>query len=68
LLAIGMTSRAALLRIRGRLASGGTVGRRVIGVGLALVGVFVLTGLDHRFEAFVLDTTPPALTDLTTRY
>ena len=43
LLAIGMTSRAALLRVRGRLVEGGAVGRRLIGVGLAVVGLFVLT-------------------------
>ncbi|HTI31052.1 MAG TPA: cytochrome c biogenesis protein CcdA [Sphingomonas sp.] len=68
LLAIGMTSRAALMRVRSRLATGGSLGRKLIGGGLALVGILVLTGLDHRFETLVLDAAPAAITDLTTRY
>lgn len=66
LLAIGLLSRAALMRVRGRLVAGGAWGRRVVGAGLLLVGVSVLTGLDHRAEAWLLDASPTALTTLTT--
>lgn len=68
LLAIGMMSQSALLAIRGRLASGGSWGRRVIGLGLALVGFFVLPGLDHRAEAVILDASPEVVTQWTVRY
>lgn len=66
LLAIGLLSRAALMRVRGRLVAGGAWGRRVVGAGLVAVGLMVLTGLDHRAEAWLLDVSPAALTMLTT--
>lgn len=66
LLAIGLLSRAALMRVRGRLVEGGAWGRRVVGAGLLLVGIAVVTGLDHRAEAWLLDASPAALTALTT--
>ena len=68
LLAIGLLSRAALMRTRGRLIAGGAWGRRILGAGLLLVGVVVLAGLDHRLEAILLQLSPDWLTGLTTRF
>ena len=68
LLAIGTLSRAALLRVRGRLIAGGQWGRRLMGAGLLLVGAAVLLGFDHRLEALLLTASPDWLTQLTTRF
>jgi cytochrome c biogenesis protein CcdA len=66
LLAIGMLSRAALTRVRGKLVSGGAWGRRLMGAGMLAVGLIVLTGLDHQLEIILLNLSPDALTNLTT--
>lgn len=66
LLGIGMLSRAALAKVRGRLISGGVWGRRAMGAGMLLVGLIVVTGLDRRLETLLLDLSPAALTSLTT--
>lgn len=68
LLAIGMASRAALMRTRSRLIAGGAWGRRLLGSGLLAIGIVVLTGMDHRVEAVLLQLSPGWLTSLTTRY
>ena len=48
-------------------ARAGGGGKAVMGVLLVAVGVLVLTGLDKRLEAILVDTSPAWLTDLTTR-
>lgn len=68
LLGIGMLSRAALLRLRGRLAMGGRYGRLALGVALVAAGLLVFTGLDKVLEARLIDISPEWLTDLTTRF
>lgn len=66
LLAVGSVSRSALARFRGRLVAGGQWGRRLMGGGMVLVGILVVTGLDRRLESVLLDITPQAITTLTT--
>lgn len=68
LLAIGLVSRTALLKIRGGLLTGGNLGRKMLGSGLVVVGALVLTGLSRPLEAALLDASPASLTALTTRY
>lgn len=68
LMAVGMASRAALARFRGRLVSGGQWGRRLMGAGMLAVGLTVLAGLDRPLEAALVDASPAALTELTTRF
>ena len=68
LLAIGMMSREVLLRWRTRLLAAGSGGKVAMGILLILVGVLVLSGLDKRVEAFLVDASPQWLTDLTTRF
>ena len=43
-------------------ASAGTGGRRALGASLALVGVFVLLGIDHAIEAVLVNAMPDWLT------
>jgi hypothetical protein len=66
LLLLGLLSREALLRWRGRMLTAGTGGRRFLGGALVAVGVLILTGLDKRLEASLLDIAPDWLIRLTT--
>jgi cytochrome c-type biogenesis protein len=68
LLLIGVLSREALSRWRGRLTGAGKTGKMLLG-GVALAAsLLVLTGLDHVVEAAAVAATPDWLTDLTTRF
>ena len=68
LLVLGLLSREALLRWRGRALSAGTGARQLLGAGLALVGALILTGLDKALEASLVANSPDWLTALTTRF
>ena len=68
LLVIGSLSRSALTRTRGRLLALGQRGRWVLGAALLVVGLAILTGVDKRFEAWVVEHSPDWLTELTTRF
>lgn len=68
LLAIGLMSREALARWRNRLLAAGSGGKVLMGIVLVAVGVLILTGLDKRLEAFLVEASPDWLTDLTTRF
>jgi cytochrome c-type biogenesis protein len=68
LLAIGMMSREALARWRSRLLAAGSGGKIVMGGLLVAVGVLILTGLDKRIEAILVEASPAWLTELTTRF
>jgi sulfite exporter TauE/SafE len=67
LLAVGLMSREALLRWRSRLLAAGSGGKAVMGALLLAVGVLILTGLDKRLEAVLVEASPAWLTELTTR-
>jgi cytochrome c biogenesis protein CcdA len=68
LLAIGMMSREALTRWRSRLLSAGSGGKMLMGAVLVAVGSLILTGLDKRLEALLVEASPAWLTELTTRF
>ena len=68
LLAIGTLSREAQARWRGRLLAMGSGGKKLMGAVLAGVGVLILSGLDKRIEAFLVQASPAWLTELTTRF
>lgn len=68
LVALGLLSRATLLRIRGRLLSAGTIGKKILGLVLVGLGLLIATGLDLHLQAWVLDHSPDWLTALTTRF
>ncbi|MBM3547519.1 MAG: cytochrome c biogenesis protein CcdA [Alphaproteobacteria bacterium] len=68
LLAIGLMSREALMRWRGRLLSAGQGGKMAMGGTIAAIGVLVLTGFDKRVEATLVEASPDWLTELTTRF
>ncbi|MEJ6004729.1 cytochrome c biogenesis CcdA family protein [Paucibacter sp. AS339] len=66
LLAYG--SRAAMAGRRKAMGEFGLWGKRIMGLGLVLVGFLVLSGADHRLEALLTGLMPPWLVDLTTRF
>lgn len=61
-------SRAAMAGRRKAMGEVGLWGKRVMGVGLLLVGALVLSGADHVLEAWMTRQMPPWLLDLTTRF
>jgi cytochrome c-type biogenesis protein len=68
LVLLGSLSRASLLKVRGRLLSGGKYGRQILGVVILSLGVMIATGVDKSLEAWILDHSPAWLTVVTTRF
>ena len=65
---IGLASRQALARVRGRLGGAGTIGKLALGTVLAIMGLLIVSGLDRSLESWLVDVSPMWLTELTTRY
>ncbi len=65
LLVLGMAARSVVSRWRGRLASAGNGGKRVLGALVVAVGLLIITGGDHFIEGTLLAASPQWLTDLT---
>jgi len=68
LAALGLLSRAAVLRWRARLMSGGAAAKAAFALVFVTAGVLVLTGFDKQVETYAVDHSPQWLTDLTTRF
>lgn len=64
----GLASRQLFMRLRGRMADVGRIGRLVMGAALLAIGLLVLSGLDKRLEAGLLESAPAWVVDLTTRF
>lgn len=68
LLILGFLSREVLMRWRGHMLSLGGGMKTLLGVLLVLTGFLVLSGYDKLAEAFLVETSPDWLTELTTRF
>lgn len=68
LVALAFASRAITARFRSRLADVARRGRFLLGGILVVMGVLVLTGIDRRIEAFLLDLSPDWLVRATTQF
>lgn len=68
LLALGLLTRDALMRWRGRLLAAGKGAKQGLGVFLIAIGILVISGWDKRIEAMLVSASPAWLTDLTTRF
>lgn len=68
LLAIGTMSREVILRWRDRMLAFGRGGKVILGMVLLANGILILSGLDKRLEATLVDASPAWLTELTTRF
>lgn len=68
LVALGLLSRATLMRVRSRLMSAGKLGKGVLGVAFVVIGVAIVVGADKRIEAALVAASPQWLTELTTSF
>ncbi len=66
LLALGLVSRQAAAKLRGRLLRAGKLGKQGLGGALLLLGGLILSGTDKLVEAWVLNAAPDFLVRLTT--
>lgn len=66
LVLIGLVSRQALGKVRGRLLTAGKLGKQVLGGVMLALGLLILSGADKLFEAWVLQVAPEWLVNLTT--
>ena len=68
LLALGMLSREAMLRWRGRMMQVGRGGKLLVGGVAVAVALLIVTGLDRSVEVALVEASPDWLTTLTTRF
>jgi cytochrome c biogenesis protein CcdA len=68
LLLLGLLSREALLRWRGRMLATGKGGKTVLGVLVLSAGALLLTGLDRLIETAILNIMPGWLIEFATRF
>jgi cytochrome c biogenesis protein CcdA len=65
---LGFASRAALARWRDRMLGAGKGMKAALGLGMATFGLLIVSGLDKRLEAALVQASPIWLTDLTTKF
>jgi len=67
---IGLTylSRAAMMKVRGRLMQAGKTGKIVLGAIMVGIATLILTGADKPLETWLVEMSPAWLTALTTRF
>ena len=65
---LAYVSRAAMMKIRGRLMQAGKAGKAVLGAIMVAVALLILTGADKPLETWLVDGSPAWLTTLTTRF
>lgn len=68
LLLLGLVSREAMLRWRGRMLATGKGGKTVLGVVLLATGALLLSGLDKPIETAILNAIPAWLGEFATRF
>lgn len=61
-------SRAAMMKVRGKLIQAGKAGKTVLGIIMVAIAVLILSGADKPLEAWLVDMSPAWLTALTTRF
>lgn len=66
LVLLGLASRGAVARLRGRLLAAGRGGRKLLGTVMLALGAFIVAGIDKRVEAWILDVAPPWITRIGT--
>ncbi|HTD03055.1 cytochrome c biogenesis CcdA family protein [Undibacterium sp.] len=66
LVLLGSLSRQSMLKLRHKLFSAGKLGKQVLGGVMLAVAVLVLSGLDKRVEAVLVNASPMWLVQLTT--
>jgi cytochrome c biogenesis protein CcdA len=65
---LGMLSREGMQRARGKMASIGSTGKKILGGIMLVLGIMILSGLDKHLEALLVNLSPDWLTRLTTKF
>ncbi|MDO9014096.1 MAG: cytochrome c biogenesis CcdA family protein [Polynucleobacter sp.] len=65
---LGMLSRGAMMKAKGKLGNAGKFGKQLLGGFLMMISLLVITGQDKPLESFLLKHSPAWLTDLTTTF
>ena len=65
---LGMLSRGAMMKVKGKLGNAGKLGKQMLGGFLIVISLLVMTGQDKALESFLLKHSPDWLTDLTTTF
>ena len=68
LVLLGLLSRATLMRVRSNLASAGKLGKALLGAAFIVIAIGIVSGVDKRVEAALVEASPQWLTDLTTSF
>jgi len=68
LILLGLLSRATLMAMRARLMSAGKLGKALLGAAFIVIGAAIVSGVDRRIEAVLVDASPAWLTQLTTSF
>ncbi len=68
LVALGLISRGAMMRMRGNFLAAGKTGKMVLGTAMLVVAALIVLGTDKAIETWLVDRSPAWLTELTTRY
>ena len=63
---LGMLSREGMQRARGKMATIGNTGKKILGGIMLVLGVLIISGLDKQIEIAVLNIAPDWLVRLTT--
>lgn len=66
LILLGSLSRQHMLKLKQKLFNAGTLGKQALGGVMLVIAVLVLSGLDKRVEAVLVDASPMWLVQLTT--
>ncbi len=61
-------SRAAMMKVRGKLMQAGKTGKIVLGAVMVAIAALILSGADKPLEAWLVEVSPAWLTTLTTRF
>lgn len=65
---LGVLSRGAMMKVKGKLGNAGKLGKQLLGGFLIVISLMVMTGQDKALESFLLKHSPDWLTDLTTTF
>ncbi len=68
LVAIGLMSRQAIAKLRGRMLAAGSIGKYLLGGFMVLIGLLILFGIEKSIESWLVQASPLWLTELTTRF
>jgi len=66
--ALAYLSRAAMMKVRGKLMQAGKTGKMALGLIMVVLAAMILTGVDKPLEAWLVQISPQWLTSLTTRF